>query len=191
MIAVSENASPSPTGAVNAKNSTSADMHDPITVARGSGRPTVQSTGEALQSTEVTTPRSPSPRAGDLPIEAGTSMEAVAENQTEMSRTLESADEAMDTLKTWKSAIGVIKRVMDNVGPIVKVCFTSLLSILRYANFHSSVTPPWKPSMGTTLKDSRGASPCLVSECGTFTPFIDPPDFPSTVSARRQRPIAT
>jgi hypothetical protein len=184
MIAVSENASSSPTGAVNAPNSTSADMYDPI-ADRGSGRPTVQSTSEAMQSTEA------SPRAGDLPIEVGSSMGAVAENQTEMSRTLESADEAIDTLKTWKSAIGVIKRVMDNVGPIVKVCLTLLLSILRYTNFRSSVTPPCKPSMGTTLKDSRGASPCLVGECGTFTPFIGPPDFASAVSTRRQRPIAT
>jgi hypothetical protein len=96
-----------------------------------SGLPAVQSTGELMQPTEVITQRSPSPRAGDLPIEAGTSVGAVAENQTEMSRTLECADEAMDTLKTWKSAIGVIKRVMDNIGPIVKVCLISLPRILR------------------------------------------------------------
>jgi hypothetical protein len=63
----------------------------------------------------------------------------VADSQVEMLHTLGHAQEVVDAMKTWESAVGVIKQVMDHVGPIVKVClklcfylyFVKLISVLQ------------------------------------------------------------
>ena len=91
----------------------------------------VQSSSEIIQSTQVNAPLSPSFRTGDLPIGGGTPVGPVMGGQKDMSRMLDSVEDAMDTVKSWKRAVDVIKQVMDHVGPVVKVCVTPFLSILR------------------------------------------------------------
>jgi hypothetical protein len=116
--------------AVNTLNPRTADL-DVHAAEGGAVCPIVQSNSEVMQSTQVNATLSPSSRTGDLPIGSGTPVGPVMGGQKEMSRRLDSAEVAMDTVKTWKAAVDVIKQVMDHVGPVVKVCVTPLLSILR------------------------------------------------------------
>ena len=46
----------------------------------------------------------------------------VVDSQMETSYTLDHVQEVVDAMKTWERAVGVIKQVMDLVGPIVQVC---------------------------------------------------------------------
>jgi hypothetical protein len=116
--------------AVNTQNPRTADLDD-RTAEGGATCPIIQSNSEIMQSAEVNAPLSPSSRTGDLPIGGGTPVGPVMSGQKEMSYRLDSAEDAMDTVKTWKRAVDIIKQVMDHVGPVVKVCVTPILSILR------------------------------------------------------------
>jgi hypothetical protein len=69
---------------------------------------------------------------------------------------------AINTLSTWKSAVNILQRVMDTVTPIAGVTSISFLFILRQTNLRIVAEPLCKSSMGSALKDSRGASPSLV-----------------------------
>jgi hypothetical protein len=54
------------------------------------------------------------------------------DSQTVTSRTeLRRAEGSISTIKTWKRAVGVIKLVMDTVGPIAAVCLILFLHIHR------------------------------------------------------------
>jgi hypothetical protein len=87
-------------------------------------------------------------------------MITVSANATDLHRA-EEAINAINTINTWISAVNIIKRVMDAVSPIAGVCPISFLLILRRANVRTAVESLCKSSMGSALKDSRGASPCL------------------------------
>jgi hypothetical protein len=91
--------------------------------------PTVQSTSQVMSPTEVTVPLSLS-QTHDLPIKRGTPVDS----QAEMSHTLDHTQQVVDAMKSWESAVGVIKQVMDLVGPIVNVLYlTSFLPVFRQA----------------------------------------------------------
>jgi hypothetical protein len=77
-------------------------------------------------------------------------------------RYAEEAINAINTINTWKSAVNILKRIMDTVTPIAGVTSILFLLILRRANLRIVAEPLCKSSMGSALKDSRGASPCLV-----------------------------
>jgi hypothetical protein len=127
---MSANSSSFPTASAKTPNPTTVDFDGPV--SEGSARrPAVQSNNEATQSTAVAAAHSPSSQPSDIPIERDTRVGPVTDSQTDMSRTLDSAEGAMDTMKSWKSAVDVVKTVMDHVGPIITVCLTSFLSILR------------------------------------------------------------
>jgi hypothetical protein len=64
-------------------------------------------------------------RPGDLPTGSNTPAGPVQDGHTEISRTVDRAEEAMkgmDTMTAWEGAIGVIKQVLDTIGPIADVC---------------------------------------------------------------------
>jgi hypothetical protein len=68
-----------------------------------------------------------SARPGDLPTGDNTPVGPVPDGQRAISRTVDRAEEAMkamDTMVAWKGAIGVIKQVLDAIGPIADVCLT-------------------------------------------------------------------
>ena len=60
-------------------------------------------------------------QTSDPPIKSGTSGGSEADNQSDISSTLDRADHAMDAMKTWESTVGLIKLVMDTVSPIPEV----------------------------------------------------------------------
>jgi hypothetical protein len=75
-------------------------------------------------------------RPGDLPTGGDTPVGPGQDGHTEISRTVDRAEEAMnamDTMTAWKGAIGVIKQVLDAIGPIADVGLTSFLRILCFA----------------------------------------------------------
>jgi hypothetical protein len=75
-------------------------------------------------------------RPGDLPTGSNTPVGPGQDGQTEISRTVDRAEEAMkgmDTMTAWEGAIGVIKQVLDAIGPIADVGLTSFLRILCFA----------------------------------------------------------
>jgi hypothetical protein len=88
-------------------------------------------------------------------------MIAVLANGTDLHRA-EEAINTINTINTWKSAVNIIKRVMDTVSSVAGVCSISFLLILRRANVRIAAEPLCKSSMESALKDSRGASPCLL-----------------------------
>jgi hypothetical protein len=64
-------------------------------------------------------------RPGDLPTGDNTPVGPVQDGHTEISSTIDRAEEAMkgmDTMTAWEGAIGVIKQVLDTIGPIADVC---------------------------------------------------------------------
>jgi hypothetical protein len=75
-------------------------------------------------------------RPSDLPTGGNTPVGPAQDGHMEISRTVDRAEEAMkamDTMVAWKGAIGVIKQVLDAIGPIADVCLTSILRILCFA----------------------------------------------------------
>ena len=71
-----------------------------------------------------------------------------ADNQTELSgAALRSAEKAIDTMETWSSAVGVIKRVMDTVGPVAAVWSISIYScfaeLTRVSQLHPYASLAW------------------------------------------------
>jgi hypothetical protein len=71
-----------------------------------------------------------------------------ADDQTELSGdALRSAERAIKTMETWSSAVGVIKRVMDTVGPIAAVCsisfYSSFVELSRVSQLHPYASLAW------------------------------------------------
>jgi hypothetical protein len=166
------NASSTLTAAANTPIPTMTDLDNPVSEG-GAARSTVQANSETMQSTAVTATLSPLSRTSDLATGSGTPVPPMADSQTEMSGTaLRRAEGVIGTMKTWNSAVGLIKRVMDTVGPIAEVCQISYLRIFCWANFRSSAEPIREVSMGSALNDPRGASPCLIGGYGTPTLFF-------------------
>jgi hypothetical protein len=143
-IIVSPNASPSVTAPVNTVNHTVIDLDGPV-VEGNAALPTIQVSGEIMQPAVVTTSLLPLSGTSDLPIESGTSLQPALDSQTEMQGiVLRRAEEAVNTMETWGIAVGIVKQVMDAVGPIASVCpnlfclffakFTSVLQLHPYAS---------------------------------------------------------
>jgi hypothetical protein len=126
-IAISANAISS---VIAAANPGMAEQDNPVAEG-GAARPAVQANNETMQPMAVTTPLPPLSRTVAPPTESGTPMGPVADSQAEMSRTLDHAGEVMDMIKSWESTVGVIKLVMDTVGPIAEVCPILFLPVLR------------------------------------------------------------
>jgi hypothetical protein len=126
-ITVSINSNSSTTAAVSIPDPATTNVDNPV-AERDPAPHDVQASGEPIQSTAVTSPLPPS---GDPPIESSAPVGAVADSRTDMSHSLDRAEEAMDTVKTWKSTVETIKKVMDIVGPILKVWLALLFSTLR------------------------------------------------------------
>jgi hypothetical protein len=125
MISVSPNAASSSNAVVETQNIATAGS-----VAQG-GAPslTVPFDNEIVQSTAFVTSTF---RSGDPPIESDDPVRSTPDSQAETSRTaLRRAGESISTIKSWKRAVGVIKLVMDAVGPIAAVWPISLLYIRR------------------------------------------------------------
>jgi hypothetical protein len=75
-------------------------------------------------------------RPGDLPTGGNTPVGPVQAGHTEISCTVDRAEEAMNAMNTmiaWKGAIGVIKQVLDAIGPIADVRLTLILRICCFA----------------------------------------------------------
>jgi hypothetical protein len=105
------------------------DLDNPVAEG-GAARSTVQDNGETMQSTAVTATLSPLSRTSDLATGSGTPVPPMADSQTEMSgAALRRAEDVIGTMKTWNSGVGLIKQVMDTVGPIAEVCQISCLPI--------------------------------------------------------------
>jgi hypothetical protein len=122
-ITVSPNPSPSLTAPVNTVNNTAIDLDIPLVVEGNAAPPTVQDNGESIQPAVVTAPLLPLSGTSDLPIESSTSVRPASDSQTEMPRiALRRAEEAVNTMESWGIAVGVVKQVMDAVGPIASVC---------------------------------------------------------------------
>jgi hypothetical protein len=121
---MSANALPAETTAtaVNTTNPRTAtrSLDDPDD-KRGATCVTVQSNIETKSPTEVTARLSPLLQAGNLPIKSDAPVGPVADSQAEMSQSLDHAQELVDAMETWEGAVGVIKQVMDLVGPITRV----------------------------------------------------------------------
>jgi hypothetical protein len=74
-------------------------------------------------------------RPGDLPTGGNTPVGPVQDGHTEISRTVDRAEEAMkgmDTMTAWEGAIGVIKQVLDTIGPIADVCLINFPHLLLF-----------------------------------------------------------
>jgi hypothetical protein len=122
-ITVSPNASPCLTAPVNTVNHTAIDLDSPLVVEENAAPPTVQVVSEIIQPALVTVPLLPLSGTSDLPIESSTSVRPASDSQTEMPRiALRRAEEAVNTMESWGIAVGVVKQVMDAVGPIASVC---------------------------------------------------------------------
>jgi hypothetical protein len=123
-ITVSPNASHCLTAPVSTVNHTAIDLDSPPVVEGNSASPTVQVVSEIIQPALVTAPLLPLSGTSDLPIESSTSVRPASDSQTEMPRiALRRAGEAVDTMESWAIAVGVVKQVMDVVGPkIASVC---------------------------------------------------------------------
>jgi hypothetical protein len=108
---------------------TTTDLDNPV--SGGAARSTVQANGETMQPVAVTATLSPLSRTSNLATRSGTPVPPVADSQTEMSgAALHRAEEVIGTMKTWNSAVGLIKQVMDTVGPIAEVCQISCSPII-------------------------------------------------------------
>ena len=106
------------TAAVNTPSPTTTNLGN--LVAEGSAVcPTVQANNETMHRTVVTGPQPPLSRTGNLQVP----VEGVA-----VLHALDRAEEVMDMVKTWKNTVDVIKRVMNTIGPIVKVCPITFVS---------------------------------------------------------------
>jgi hypothetical protein len=91
---------------------------------------TITTSTNSLNATATT------PRPGDLPTGGNTPVRPVQDGYMEIPRTVDRAEEAMkgiDAMTAWKGAIGVIKQVLDAIGPIADVCLTSILRTLCFA----------------------------------------------------------
>jgi hypothetical protein len=97
----------------------------------GAARPAAQTDTETMHPTAVTPPRSLSHSSNrNPPIENSPTVGPVADNQTEMSDTLNNAEKALDTMKTWSTAVEKVKCVIDAVNPIAEVCFKKCYPVL-------------------------------------------------------------
>jgi hypothetical protein len=122
-ITVSPDASPALTASVNTVNHTAIELDSPPIVEGNATPPTIQVNGETTQLAVVTSPLPPLSRTRDLPNESSTSVRRASDSQTEMlSIALRRAEEAVNMMETWGIAVGVVKEVMDAVGPIASVC---------------------------------------------------------------------
>jgi hypothetical protein len=154
-ITVSSNASSSRTATVNTPNLIPGN---PVTEG-GAPRHILQFDAETAQLTTVAAPRS---EMGDLLVGSGsgTPVGTVPDSQPGMSRHPDRVEEAMDAVTIWKSAVDVMKQVVDTVSPIVKeVCPIPFFSTIHRANYCPSAC---QIDIGSALKHSRGALPCLV-----------------------------
>jgi hypothetical protein len=125
-ITMSPNAASSSKAVLGTQSPTAADP-DSSVVQWEAPRRTFPFDNETMQSTAFATTIS---RKGDPPIESDDPVRSAPDSQAETSRTgLRRAEESISTIKTWKRAVGVIKLVMDTVGPIAAVCLISLLHI--------------------------------------------------------------
>jgi hypothetical protein len=83
-------------------------------------------------------------RPGDLPTGGNTPVGPVQGGHTEISRTVDRAEEAMkgmDTMTAWEGAIGVIKQVLDTIGPIADVCLINCLRCFSELAFAPQLLP--------------------------------------------------
>jgi hypothetical protein len=81
---------------------------------------------------------------GDLPTGGNTPVGQGQDGHTEISRTVDRAEEAMkgmDTMTAWEGAIGVIKQVLDTIGPIAEVCLINFLRCFSELAFALQLLP--------------------------------------------------
>jgi hypothetical protein len=165
-ITVSPNATPSLTAPVNTVNHTAIDLDSPPVVEGNSAPPTVQVNGETTQLAVVTAPLLPLSGTSELPIESSTSVRPASDSQTEMPRiALRRAEEAVNTMESWGIAVGVVKQVMDAVGPIASVCpkrlcffaeLTLVLQLHPYASLAWSLLSKIPEVRHLTLSEHAG-----------------------------------
>jgi hypothetical protein len=128
-ITVSENVGSSMDAAVSTTSPTRSTVDSGNHIAEGdAARPAVQTDSEIMHPTAVT-PLSPLSHSSNPPI-VGPTVGQVADNQMEMSDTLNDAEKALDAVKTWSSAVEKVKCVIDAVSPIAEVCFKKYNPVL-------------------------------------------------------------
>jgi hypothetical protein len=125
-ITVSANVGSSMDAAASTPNNIGTTVDSGNHIAEGdAARPVVQTNNETMQPAAVTPPLSPLPYSSNSIV-----VGSVADNQTEMSDTLNNAEIALDTMRTWSSAVEKVKCVIDAVSPIAEVCFKKYYPVL-------------------------------------------------------------
>jgi hypothetical protein len=172
-ITVSPNASPALTAPVNTVNNIAIDLDIPPVVEGNAAAPTVQDNGESIQPAVVTPPLLPLSGISDLPIESGTSVRPASDSQTEIPGiALRRAEEAVNTMESWGIAVGIVKQVMDAVGPIASVCpklffffagLTFVLQLHPYASLAWSLLSKIPEVRHLALSEHAGHSLFFVS----------------------------
>jgi hypothetical protein len=183
-ITDSPNASRSPTARLNAVNRTAIDLDSLPVIEGNAAPPTIQVKGETTQLAVVTPPLPPLSHTRDLPNESSISVRPASDSQAEIPGiAIRRAEEAIDTMETWGIAVGVVKQVMDAVGPIASVCpkqfcfFAELTSVLQ---LHPYASLAW--SLLSKIPEVRHLA--LSEHAGhSFFFFSSLPDFVTAVSA--------